>query len=188
MAINRLNFGAHWQNVQLKPCSTEKAAAPQINFQTSQGKGGQGVPAAAMTVEEAMYGKPRKKHTLRNVLLTALGLGALTVGAAKLGTRYLGNESSLRKIANPISKGVDDIFRAVKNKVTGWKSKGIELSHDKKPLNVGEETVKRIEILHDKPLNIGELIKKRLSPIKELKDNFKQKIQDRVAASFPKKT
>ncbi len=126
--VSSIGFGNSWQDVKLAPLTLESAAAPHVNNATVTGKSGNPIPAAGMSLEEALYGRPKKEsHPIRNTLLGLLGLGAVGTGmflgakhyGVKSGSEFISKNSE--RIVNKTRAWIIDPFKKhVINRVKGW--------------------------------------------------------------------
>ena len=117
-----------YQNMKFKPLTYEMASASGTNF-TTVNNGNR--PAAALSVEnqarELLYGKPKKKHTLRNIILRAAGIiGGLYV-AARFGVPKIAKEgpkiAKLKEFSEKYVSKVDDIALYLRNRAVKIKDK-----------------------------------------------------------------
>jgi len=125
--ISGINTLTVYQNMKFKPLTKEMASAPGTNFTTVKN----GKPIATLSVEdqakELLYGKPKKKHTLRKLILWAAGIiGGLYV-AARFGVPKIAKEgqslAKLKEFSEKYVTKVDDIAVSLKTKVVELKNK-----------------------------------------------------------------
>ncbi len=118
--VSSVTFGNGQQSQIFKPLTREDAAAPHINIAST---GSQAIPAARMSIDEALYGPRKESHTLRNIFLTILGAavvaGGLYAGARRLqhitpqeGQKFL---SFTKDWSAKIARFGDDAIDRVKN-------------------------------------------------------------------------
>lgn len=114
----------NWKSVQLKPLSTEQAAAPHFN-----NPNGKNIPAAAIPTEYPYYEQPQQSHGFRNFVLKSVGLLGVLYGFAKLKGKHIDVEKAgsfkkaVQKWSKHYSDFVDKGFKAVKNGVVAVKNK-----------------------------------------------------------------
>ncbi|HSA06167.1 MAG TPA: hypothetical protein P5556_03200 [Candidatus Gastranaerophilales bacterium] len=114
----------NWQNIKFAPMTPEVTSSP-LNLNSNKNN----APLAAMSVEEALYGKPQeKKHTMRNVILGSLATAAALYTGAKYGAPKITKEGSkIKEYSAKLVSAVDEAFKSAKDKVTGlFKSKPAE--------------------------------------------------------------
>lgn len=134
--VNGISFGSNWQNQSLAPLTMDMAAAPHINYKDATA--GKSIPAAEMTIEEALYGK-RKKHPVRD-FLGNLALFVLVVSGVYLGAKKIKNnikveegqklKGHLKTASEHITKWGDDAITWAKNAWSKITAKSVDSAKD----------------------------------------------------------